>query len=210
MEKIQDDNKIVNGKPQNDVRQKTTEIGVEDKIQVSMNIGCNNAVDKNLEKENEINVDDLDQFRVERDKNQYNFCSHENIFSNENEIKCECSSSQINQHQKSPQKITQKIFLPVRILHDSIKFHSHEFNSKNPMHAMSETSFRKYIPKYFTTKANKKTDVCHICQQGKRAMKTIKRCKDEEIVQQVDSFFELCHEFKIFFLFQILTIFGLF
>ena len=130
-------------------------------------------------------MDDLNIFQMEFDDDQYNFCPLKNIFNNENEMKCDNNSVHMNQYDGNNQKVTPKINVPVRILHDNIKYLYHQYIAKYPEYSMSETSFRKNIPKYFTTKANKKTDICNICQQGKRAIKIRMHCKDESTLQQV-------------------------
>jgi hypothetical protein len=82
-----------------------------------------------------------------------------------------------------------KIIVPVRFLNDTITFLHSKFNDKHPDLKMSRTSFWKNIPKYFSTKGKKRTDMCHICDYGKKAIKIRLKSKDEELNQQVEIFF---------------------
>ena len=79
------------------------------------------------------------------------------------------------------------IRVPVLFLDDKITYLHVIFNEEYPDLAMSRTSFWRNIPKYFSTKGQKRTDVCHICEYGKKIMKIRSLTQDEELNKKVDT-----------------------
>ena len=78
------------------------------------------------------------------------------------------------------------IFLNESIIHLHSKFNQQFSDSK-----MSHTSFWKNIPNYFLKNGKKRTDLCHICEHGKNALKMRKICNEPKILQQVINFYIL-------------------
>ena len=81
-----------------------------------------------------------------------------------------------------------KVIVAVQLLNETITELSTKFNEQYPYLKMSRTSFWKNIPEYFTSKGKKRTDMCHICEYGKTAIKLLSQTKDEESKKQARIF----------------------
>jgi hypothetical protein len=68
-----------------------------------------------------------------------------------------------------------------------VNLHS-KFNDQHPDMKISYSSFWKNIPKYFLKDGKKRTDLCHICELGKNAIKMRKKCTEPKVLQQVINF----------------------
>ena len=78
-----------------------------------------------------------------------------------------------------------KVSVSCRYLCDSIVALHSKFIAENPENKMSLTTFWKNIPKYYVIDGQKRTDLCHLCELGKKAEAYQKTCEDPEILKEV-------------------------
>jgi hypothetical protein len=75
------------------------------------------------------------------------------------------------------------------------------FVQKYPQNKIALTTFRKYIPKNFTRGATKRTDMCHYCVKGEKAVQELQKITefgDEEKTPLAEEIQKKIEKVKIF------------
>ena len=129
-----------------------------------------------------------------------NFCDVNNIdddrmitdiHGSENAMDCDNNMAiEMNNHEKMIVDDSKKVTVFSRFLNENISHLHRKFNQNYPELNISMSSFWKNIPKYFLKNGKKRTDLCHICEQGKQAIKIRKNSRDPREIELVN--------FKIF------------
>jgi hypothetical protein len=78
-------------------------------------------------------------------------------------------------------------------LNETIVWLHSKFIEEHPECKISLSTFWKNIPKYFLKNGKKQTDICHLCEHGKQALKKLESCNDPDIKKELTKTIE---EFK--------------
>lgn len=95
-------------------------------------------------------------------------------------------------------KKEEKISVCPRFLNETIVWLHSKFIEEHPGCKMSLSTFWKNIPKYFLKNGKKRTDMCHLCEHGKKALKNFESCIDPEIKKEVINITIYCFTLKNF------------
>ena len=155
--------------------------------------GCENTIDSHTfelhnenENETKISMDKLEKiYDCFVDNHMTYLDSDWNDLIFEDESEDEDEKQILSEDKKTKKHKEKKVSVSPRFLNETIVWLYSKFKEEHPECKISFTTFWKNIPKYFLKNGKKRTDICHLCEYGKNAVKNFASCNDPEIKKEV-------------------------